>query len=388
MAKKARKAKVEITLDGKNVSGDLAPYLKSLTFDDKTSNEVDEITITLDDRDELFCDAWMPMIGDSLEVSIKCFDWDESDDEQTLYCGSFEIDLVTESGPPSIIEIKAVSLFNSDIRRTLNSKKWQKTSLKAICEEVAKLHGLKYKFVSESIKNKSGTTIAVDDDAVEIAETSQNDQSDLAFVVKLAEDNGYVVKLDDEYLTLCSQTYLETQKPLLTISKYDISGRSSGRQGFNLYKEAVARYFCPKCKKSIKKKVSHNEVINNPEWLKEHTKPRSSKAKKQSETVPTKPVSFFAKNGGSRTLIIRQKFSSIQEAERVAQAQLVKKNSGEWKISGSVMGNPFLMSGSCIEIVDYGQFDGIYYIETTTHTVSNGYKTSFVAHKAHIEGQV
>lgn len=386
MANRARKTKVEITLDGKNVSGDLAPYLKSLTFEDKTSNEVDEITITIDDRDELFCDAWMPMIGDSLEVSIKCYDWDDSDDEQTLYCGSFEIDLVTESGPPSTVEIKAVSLFNSDIRRTINSRKWQKTSLKSICEDIAKRHGLKYKFVSESII-ENGKTIAVDDDTVEITETSQNDQSDLDFVVKLADDNGYVVKLDDEYLTLCSQTYLETQKPLLTISKYEISGRSSGRQGFNLYKEAVARYFCPKSKKGISKKVSHSEIINNPEWLKEHTKPRSSKAKKV-QTIPTKPVSFFAKNGGSRTLIIRQKFNSIQEAERIAKAQLAKKNSGEWKISGSVMGNPFLMSGICIEIVDYGQFDGVYYVETTTHSRSNGYKTSFVAHKAHIEGQV
>lgn len=240
MNKKARKSNVRILIDGKNVSTDLAPYLKSITFNDKTSAEVDDITITLDDRDELFCDDWMPMTGDSLEVEIICDDWVNNNETQSLYCGSMEIDLVEEKGPPNEISIKAVSSFNSNIRKTLNTKKWQKSTLQSICQEIASKHGLDFNFIPYLEEDKEG---------IQIEAIDQTDQSDLVFITKLAEDNDYVVKLDPEKLTLCAQAYLELQKPILTLSKNEISNRNAGRQGFNLYKEAKASYFCPRQKK-------------------------------------------------------------------------------------------------------------------------------------------
>jgi phage protein D len=46
------------------------------------------------------------------------------------------------------------------------------------------------------------------------------------------------------------------------------------------------------------------------------------------------------------------------------------------------MGNPALMAGITVDIVDYGQFSGRYYIESTTHSVgSSSYRTSFTAHR-------
>ncbi|TXI91896.1 MAG: hypothetical protein E6Q33_09025 [Neisseriales bacterium] len=380
MNKKARKSNVRILIDGKNVSTDLAPYLKSITFNDKTSAEVDDITITLDDRDELFCDDWMPMTGDSLEVEIICDDWVNNNETQSLYCGSMEIDLVEEKGPPNEISIKAVSSFNSNIRKTLNTKKWQKSTLQSICQEIASKHGLDFNFIPYLEEDKEG---------IQIEAIDQTDQSDLVFITKLAEDNDYVVKLDPEKLTLCAQAYLELQKPILTLSKNEISNRNAGRQGFNLYKEAKASYFCPRQKKNVSAKASHKDVVlNNPEWLASHTKPKKKKQSKKVATIPTKPISFFANNGGNKVLIIRQKFKSEAEALKTAKAKLAQKNRGEWKISGEVMGNPFLMAGIVIEIIDYGQFDGFYYIENTTHSrVSNGYRTSFVAHKILIEAQ-
>ena len=48
------------------------------------------------------------------------------------------------------------------------------------------------------------------------------------------------------------------------------------------------------------------------------------------------------------------------------------------------MGNPFLMAGIVIEITDYGQFNGFYYVEKTTHSVTKGYRTHFEAHKVFV----
>ncbi|TXI98960.1 MAG: hypothetical protein E6Q32_09140 [Neisseriales bacterium] len=380
--KRARRSSITISIDGQNVSADLAPYLKTVLFNDKTSAEVDDITVTLDDRDELFCDEWMPMTGDSLEVEIICENWASEGEVQSLYCGSMEIDIIEEKGPPNEISIKAVSSFNSSIRKTLNTKKWQKSTLQSICKEIASKHGLAFEFIPYLEEDKKG---------IQIEAIDQTDQSDLAFIAKLADDNDYVLKLDPEKLIVCAQSYLETQEPIISISKYDIFNRIAGRQGFNLYKEVKASYFCPKQKKNISARASHKDVVlNNPEWIKAHTKPKKTKNKKNNKVpaIPTKPVSFFANNGGSKVLIIRQKFKSEAEALKTAKAKLAQKNRGEWKVSGEVMGNPFLMAGVVIEITDYGQYSGFYYVETTTHSrIGSGYRTNFVSHKILIEDQ-
>ena len=375
--KQSRRTRVEISIAGKNVSKDLSPYFLGMSFNDKTSNEVDDITIKLDDRDEKFCDEWMPTIGDKLEVAIATRQ--DNGDEDSLFCGNFEIDLVTADGPPETVSIKAVSSLCSTIRRKLVNKTWERSSLKAIGQQVAKNHGLNYVFSAYSDKDKA--------DGVPIPSVTQSDQSDLAFLVKLADDNDYVVKLDPDKLTICSQKELESVRPMLTFSKYEILGRQASREGFELYKEAKASYFSKKTKKAKSASANQRDQIISPGWLKAH--PVKARANSKSNKIPTKPVSVYSGNAGTKTLILRQRFDNEQDAKRFAAAQLVKKNRGEWALSGNVMGNVDLLAGTTIMVVDYGQYDGVYFIEKTTHAVdgSGGYRTSFSAHKAHIEGQ-
>lgn len=382
---KASRTIVDITIDGKNVTGYLNEYLIGVTFNDKTSCEVDDITITLEDRDEKFSDEWMPMIGDPLTVQIVTTNIDGSQD--ILECGDFEIDLVTDSGPPNICQIKAVNTVNSPIRKVLRSKQWKNMTLGAICEQIANTYQLKYQFIGADI-TENGKVIAIDDDNMDISEVNQSEQSDLAFLVKLADDYGYVVKLDDEQLILCAQDYLEAQEPTASFDKDELANRQAGRQGFDIYKEVTVRYISPKTKKVKKaraKAVDPNMAIYNKEWLAAHSKQKQSSKKstaKKSDKTPTKPLSYFANNGGSKTLVIRQYFSSDKAAEKFARAQLQKKNRGEWKLSAEVKGEVSLLAGTVIYIDNYGQYEGLYYVEETTHSVgTNGYRTSFTAHK-------
>lgn len=377
IAKTARKAKVEIKIAGKNVSTDLAPYLISYNFNDKTSTEVDDITLTIDDRDELFVSDWMPERGDKIEVSIKCDNWSDNDSEEELYCGVFEIDLVTESGPPNKFEIKAVSIFNSNIRRVIHTNKWEHTTLKAVCEAIVSRNQMKLIF--------SG-------DDVDFDVCDQIEQSDLQFLGKLADDNDFMLKIDDDTLYVLSREELENQPPQLVISKCDINNRRAGAQGFDLYKEAKASYYDPTKKKTHIAKVSHKKarftLTDNSEWTAAHStpnkahKPTATTAKKKPEPTTTKSYLDQANiYGGGKVLHIRQKFHSAKEAETTALALLRKKNRGEWIISGDVMGNPALMAGITVDIVDYGQFSGRYYIDSTTHSVGNSYRTSFTSHR-------
>lgn len=388
MVKKVRSTKYEIAIDGVKVQKELKPYLLSISFNDKSSIEVDDLTIILDDRDDLFSDEWMPMIGDAITGSIFCSDWDINIDGTTndyrFDFGAMEIDLVTHKGPPDTVEIKAVSSINSSIRKTLNNKQWKASTLALIGKELAIKHKLKFEFIAVDAEDQNT--------GVEIAAATQSDQSDLDFLIKICDDNGYIVKLDADYLMICSQSYLELQNPTLVISRDEISNRTASRGAFNLYKEVKASYFCPKTKKPRVAKASWKDAVRktNPEAIAEYerTHPQKTKAKSVNPPkTPTKPVSYFANNGGTKVLVLRQKYKDEAEARKNAIEQLAKKNRGEWFLSGDVMGNPLLMAGIVIEVTDYGQYSGKYYVDSTTHSYDNGYRTSFSAHKCLIEGQ-
>lgn len=389
--KYARFTIVDITIAGKKVTTSLKPYLLDFTFNDKLSTEVDSINLTLDDRDELFCNQWMPMTGDRIEVSIQCFNWDIFDDP-ILNCGIFEIQTVEDSGPPNRVTIEAVSSLNSNIRRKIKSRKWQSSTFKTICQEIATNNELKLKFVAAPLTDENGKVIAEDDDDLEIAAIDQTEQTDLGFLGKLAEDNGYVLKIDPETLTVCSQEYLETQEPLLGISKDDIAQRKSGRQAFDLYKEAKASYFDPNKNKKVSAKVSAKQAQyvfkHNKELAAKYNKGKSGRSKKPPK-IPVTTLSYLDQAniyGGGKVLIIRQKFKNEAQALDRAKIMLRRKNSGEWKISGEVMGNPYLRAGVVVDVYDYGQYDGRYYIENTTHKVTkSGYRTSFVSHRVYGE---
>lgn len=387
----ARYTIVDITISGKNVTTSLKPYLLDFTFNDKLSTEVDSINLTLDDRDELFCNEWMPMTGDRIEVTIRCFNWSEDDDEQWLNCGIFEIQTVEDSGPPNKVTIEAVSSLNSNIRREIRSRKWQSSTFRAICLEIARANGLQLRFIDAPLKDAKGNIIAEDGEDLEVAAIDQTEQTDLGFLSKLADDNGYLLKLDPETLTICSREYLETQDPIIAISKSEISNRKSGRQAFDLYKEAKASYFDPNKRKRINASTTAKKakyvLKNNPELQAKWDKGKKGSKAKGKKNIPVTTVSYLDQAniyGGGKVLVIRQKFKDEKQALRVAEALLRRKNSGEWKISGDIKGNPFLMAGVVVQITEYGQFNGRYFIENTTHTVTkSGYRTSFIAHRVY-----
>ena len=53
-----RKTRIRLIYEGADISEDVSPYLLSFEYADKYSGEADDIQITLEDRDTLWCDPW------------------------------------------------------------------------------------------------------------------------------------------------------------------------------------------------------------------------------------------------------------------------------------------------------------------------------------------
>ena len=74
----------KITVNGKNVTADVSPYLSRLSYADKEEAESDDLTLTFEDTTDHWKNGWYPEQGDTLEVSIGTPD-------APLDCGLFEI---------------------------------------------------------------------------------------------------------------------------------------------------------------------------------------------------------------------------------------------------------------------------------------------------------
>lgn len=66
-----------------------------------------------------------------------------------LDCGTFEIDSVDVSGPPWKCTLKSTSIpYTSTLRIQKKSRNWEKISLKAIADQIAKEAGMKLLYES------------------------------------------------------------------------------------------------------------------------------------------------------------------------------------------------------------------------------------------------
>lgn len=126
----------KITVNGKNVTADVSPYLSRLSYADKEEAESDDLTLTFEDTTDHWKNGWYPEQGDTLEVSIGTPD-------APLDCGLFEIDEIGLEFPPDTVAIKAIGAAISKALRSKNSKAFEKQSLKQIAQYFATKHGLK-----------------------------------------------------------------------------------------------------------------------------------------------------------------------------------------------------------------------------------------------------
>ena len=89
-----RRASVEISIQGKDVSMDLWPHLLSLSYTDKADDELDDLQLTLEDREGLWQGDWLPKHGDIISVTIVAGNF-RAPGEEELDCGEFEVDELT-----------------------------------------------------------------------------------------------------------------------------------------------------------------------------------------------------------------------------------------------------------------------------------------------------
>lgn len=327
-----RRVELVLSYNGYDLSLDIAKYLIDFSYNDAPSGELDDISISLEDREGNWkSPEWMPLEGDNLKATIRTLNWDKPGEIKKLPLGTFEVDSMQLSGPPDVVSIKGVSLgVGANIRQEKRTKAWEKVSLKTIAADVAKKAGLKLSYVAPVNPNYD--------------RLDQTEVSDLAFLSEQAKSEGVALKVAGKQLILFDEFEFEKGAPAATfvygkdnILSYDFSWSSS----YAAYIACEISYSKPKSKKTIKVKY----------------------------TPPGAP-----KNGP--VLKLNEKVSSQAEALRKARNALRDKNKDMGRSSLSVMGDIRIAAGVTIRIEGFGTYDGKYLVESCSHNISSsGYTT-------------
>ena len=323
----ARSAAVRVIFKGTNITEDIRPYFKSLSYTDNEEDECDNLSLTLQDRDGVWLESWAmeavmgAAASNKIAASIIRRNWGGKGEEETLDCGEFELDSVTVSGPPSVVNLSAVSLpYAEPIRQTVLNREWEAYNLSGIAAEVAGKGGLSLSYLSET------------DPYFEREEQFRT--SDIAFLSVLCHENGLSLKVTDGELVIFDQPTFEAAASIGTIRRGDGSYKTYSLETG----EAKTQYASCRVRYNHPDKGLIEGTFDNPD---------------------------------AKTAQVLEKWIRVEsESEAIdsAKALLRLANKFEHEASFTMPGNPIYCAGMTVDLERFGAWDGKYIIRQAVHT--------------------
>lgn len=321
MAKRVRGPQVRVKYNNRDITRNISSSTISVRYDDSYSGESDTISLTFENRDLRWLKSWFPAKGDLMEVEIRF-------EGIRLPCGEFEVDTIEVAGPPDRVTLKGIGVkFDSNLREE-RTESWESVRLSEIVEAVASFAGM-------------GSYIELAED-LELERVEQNRQSSLNFLKELAKEYDVSFKATNNTLYFISTGLLESRPATYIMRRRWCSNYSFRDKSRDIYRGVLLECLDP-------------ESGEKREYKEEWDCPRES----------------------ASYLKVNKPFSSEGEAAALARGLFREHNGKEQTGSISCAGNAKLLSGMILEVKEWGEFDGLYMIEKSSHNVSrSGYSTT------------
>ncbi|EBM3195994.1 phage protein D [Salmonella enterica] len=314
----------------KDITHDVSVYVTSVSYTDRLSGESDEIQVDLEDSEGRWRDAWYPGKGDTLTLQMGYAG------EPLRECGTFSIDEIELSGPPDSVSLRGLATSVTVAMRTKVSRGFENTTLAAIAQRIAGKHRLQLQGQIEPLT---------------LDRVTQYDETDLAFLKRLARDYGYLVKVTHTHVIFSSLDKLRDAPPTFTFTRPDIS-RYSLRDTINrIYKGAKHRSQNSRTKQVVTYQADGGE------------------------STTTVSTATRGKNTSADTLTLSGRSGNQGTAARRTRAALNLKNQYQKVATLSMAGNIRLRAGHNVTLTGFGASDGKWLTGSVRHSMtrSGGY---------------
>jgi len=354
----ALKPKYRVVYEGTDISADISNYLIQLSYTDAATGEADEVSITLDNSTGIWTREWKPRKGEKFSLE---FGYDS-----LTPAGDFTVDEIEVSGMPDQLEIKGLSASISKSLRSKQSRAFEQTTLIEIAEKIAQKNGLQLEGVIE--------------DDIEIDRVTQNRETDLGFLNRVANEYAYLFSVRGNKLVFTTEYERDLTSSVTEIDKTDISSYSIQDKTYKTFKEVSVIYRNTKTNKTIRFEDTALGALAKGIPLNKIATALGSLGGPVSAIVANQAVKDVELSGGENAddkLELKIRAENDAQAKRKAAAAIYRTNTRKQSGSISLQGNPVLISGSNFILTGLGYLSGTYQIEKSEHTISNaGYITS------------
>lgn len=318
----------ELAYNGKAITAEVTPYVTAITYTDNLTGESDDLDVELEDTDGRWINAWYPEKGAVLTLKFGYLG-------QTLVkAGVFAVDEVNLSAPPSVVKIRALATGVQEAVRTRKGRSYEKTTLAAIAQRIAKRH--KMKLIGKV-------------EALQIDRATQYHETDLQFLSRLAAEYGYAFKVTENNtkMVFWKTADLHGQKPIRTFTPADMISYNASDKITDVPGDAQVKYHDPKTKKLVVYGVKEGQttVVGQTNA----GKSASADTVKMSRRAPTK-----------------------QAAEAMASAELDRRHLDRTSAEIEIEGDAGLAAGGVVELAGLGRLSGNYTMTKVTHRIARG----------------
>ncbi|ACF12733.1 late control D family protein [Chloroherpeton thalassium ATCC 35110] len=301
-----------INYENKDITADISPMLLSLTYTDNEHGKSDELELELEDSQSLWRTDWYPGKGETLSVFLG------RKGQKLLRCGIFEIDEITFSGGSGgeRLGLKAIGTGFQQAVRQRNYKTFQDSCFGKIVRAIAAKHGL---------------SVVGDINDVAVQKSVQNGESDLHYLLRLAERTGHVFKINGETLVFYQIKTLEASDSVFSLSRADAIDYSLSSQSL----------------------AAHGET-------------------EVSEYNPQTGATYQATSSNTDGMPGKERLTGYSESpeQTMAAAEGAKKSTLSGRIS--LPGNEQLVAGINAQLEGFGKLNGKYHAEKVSHRIDRG----------------
>lgn len=349
-----------LLLQDNNITQNIRKRLISLSLTDNRGFEADQLDIELDDSDGLMA---MPQRNAVLSLALG---WQGS---PLTPKGQFTVDEVEHRGAPDTLTIRARS---ADFRGSLNTRRdesYHDTTLSDIVQKVA-------------ARNKLKASLAAGLGTIKISHIDQTQETDAAFITRLATLNGAVAAVKNGALLLLrpgnGATVGGKPLPVYTITRQDGDQHSFSIADRDAYTGVTASWLNTKQPKPKKVKLQRKPKEQHLRAL-QHPKAKPGSSKKPGKPAEAAKGDYLV-GADDNVFAITKIYATKAAAMRAAQAKWEKLQRGVAEFSLSLaMGRanitpetPVRVSGfkAAIDAQDW-------IVSKVTHNLSNsGFTTA------------
>ena len=302
-----------LTYQGVNISADVSAMALEIEYTDRLGGASGDMAIALRDEDGLWRGPWSPVQGDVVNLQLGYAGG------ALLPCGDFQVDELGYHSPPDVLNLRCLAAYITPAMRTRRSVGYEGQTLLQIAGLIARKYGL---------------TLVADPDAMNLsfARITQRQETDLAFLHRIARAHNYDFTIRGGQLIFYSRLALEAAPPVATLARAGMIRAAFLTKSHRTYQAAQVSYQSPAAKRLILQRAA------------------------ASTPIPA-----------GDSLIVATRCENGQQALLRAQSALHQSNMVRTTAEILAPGDVTLCAGSTVSITGFGVNDGVYIISTAVH---------------------